>query len=108
MSLIPPALVTDALLALVISHVCYAFLPYRRRSYLYVLLLCGAGMVLGQGWNALDLPAVRLGDAAVIPGALFALVLQPLAGRLPPIVPRFNAARVSSAEAAGNQVGGER
>lgn len=104
---IPPALVTDGLLALAISQVCYALLPYRRRSYPYVVLLAAVGMAIGQAWNALDLPAVRLGDAAVIPGALFAVLLQPLAGRLPPIVGRFRAPRVSSPDAEGNLAGGE-
>lgn len=107
MAAIPPALVVDVLLALIVSHLCYALLPYRRRSYPFVLLLAGAGLALGQGWNAFDLPAVRLGDAAVIPGVLFAVLLQPLAGRLPAIVPRFSEPRVSAADSEGNQAGGD-
>lgn len=107
MSAIPPALVVDTLVTLAVSQLCYALLPYRRHSYPYVLLLAALGMALGQGWNALDLPSLRLGDAALVPGIPFAVVLQPLAGRLPPIVTRSTGPRVSSADSDGNQAGGD-
>lgn len=83
MSAIPPALVVDLLAILIVSQLCYAFLPYRRRAYLPVLLLAAAGFALGQLWDFIGLPAWRLGGAALIPGAVFALALQPLAKRVP-------------------------
>ena len=83
MSAIPPALIIDVLAALIVSQVCYAFWPYRRRAYLPALLLAAAGIALGQFWDLLGLPAWRLGGAALIPGVLFALALQPLAERVP-------------------------
>lgn len=82
MSAVPPALVVDVLAALIISQLCYAFFPYRRRQYLPVLLLAAAGVALGQLWDFMGVPAWRLGGAALVPGALFAVALQPLARRL--------------------------
>ena len=83
MSALPPFLVVDLVVVLVTSQLCYALLPYRRRAYLPVLALTAAGLALGQLWDFLGLPAWRLGGAAIIPGLVFALALQPLAGRLP-------------------------
>jgi hypothetical protein len=66
------------LLVLIVSQLCYAFLPYRRRAYLPVLLLTAAGFALGQTWDYLGLPSARFGQANVLPAVLFALLLQPL------------------------------
>lgn len=78
-----PALVLAPLLALITSQVFYAFLPYSRRSYPAVLLLTATGFAIGQGWQYLQLPSVHIGEGNVLPGLLFAAVLQPLASRLP-------------------------
>ena len=80
---LPPGLLVGLLLVLILSQALYALWPYRRRSYLPVLLLTGAGVLLGQLWDVFGLPAVRLGQANVLPAVLFAIALQPLANRLP-------------------------
>ncbi|HVB78157.1 MAG TPA: hypothetical protein VNI34_10195 [Candidatus Nitrosotalea sp.] len=79
----PPALITLPLITLILSQLFYAFWPYRQRTYPAVLLATLAGMALGQIWLVLGLPALGLGEADFLPGALFAAALQPLAGRLP-------------------------
>jgi hypothetical protein len=63
----PPGVVIGLLLVLALSQLFYAFWPYARRSYLPALLLT----------------AVRVGQANLLPAALFAVALQPLADRLP-------------------------
>ena len=78
MSLIPPGLVVSALLVLIVSQLCYAFLPYRRRTYVGILVLTVAGFALGQTWDYLGLPSARFGQANVLPAVVFALLLQPL------------------------------
>jgi hypothetical protein len=75
---IPPGVVVGLLAVLALSHLLYAFWPYRRRSYPAVLLLTAIGVLLGQGWDAVGLPALRLGEANVVPAVLFAVGLQPL------------------------------
>jgi hypothetical protein len=75
--------VIGVLLVLVLSQLFYAFWPYARRSYLPALLLTAVGVLLGQGWDALGLPALRLGQANLVPAVPFAMALQPLADRLP-------------------------
>jgi uncharacterized membrane protein YqgA involved in biofilm formation len=82
---LPPALLIGLLLVLGCSQLLYAFWPYRTRRYLPVLLLTGLGVLLGQGWQALGLPALRLGEANLLPALAFAAALQPLADRLPPL-----------------------
>jgi hypothetical protein len=73
-----------ALLVLIVSQLLYAFAPYRRpRDYLLVLILTAAGFAAGQLWDFLGLPALRLGEANLIPALVFALLLQLLADRLP-------------------------
>jgi len=71
------------LLVLIVSQLLYAFAPYRRRDYVLVLILTAIGFGLGQLWDYVGLPALRLGEANVIPALVFALLLQPLADRLP-------------------------
>jgi hypothetical protein len=81
--LLRPWLVVFALLVLILSQVFYALIPYRRRNYAAVLLLTIVGMGLGQLWQYLGLPGIGIGEANLLPGALLAFLLQPLAPRLP-------------------------
>ena len=83
MKLIPPGLIVAVLLVLIVSQLCFAFLPYRRRAYLPVLLMTAAGFGLGQAWDYLGLPSARLGQANVLPALIFALLLQPLVRFVP-------------------------
>jgi hypothetical protein len=83
LNLIPPGLVVSVLAVLIISQLSYAFLPYRRRAYLPILAVTVLGFVLGQLWDFLGLPSLRLGQANVLPAILFALLLQPLARFVP-------------------------
>ena len=83
MSAIPPALVIDVLLVLLVAQLCYVFVPYRRRAFLPILALAAVGIGLGQLWDLLGIPDVRLGSANLLPGLLFAVALQPLASGLP-------------------------
>ena len=83
MSLIPPGLIVAVLLILIVSQLCFALLPYRRRAYIPVLLMTALGFALGQAWDFLGLPSLRLGEANVIPALVFALLLQPLARFVP-------------------------
>jgi len=88
--LIPPGLILAVFFVLILSAVFYAALPYRRRAYVPILVMTAVGFALGQLWDYLGLPSVRAGQANVLPAALFALVLQPLAHflRRPPREPR--------------------
>jgi hypothetical protein len=83
LKLIPPGLVVSVLAVLIFSQVFYAFLPYRRRAYLPVLAMTAIGFALGQLWDYLGLPSLRLGQANVLPAIPFGLLLQPLARFVP-------------------------
>jgi hypothetical protein len=83
LSAIQPGVIVAVLLVLITSQVFFALLPYRRRAYLPVLVMTAIGFGLGQGWEVLDLPSVRLGQADLLPALLFALALQPLARFVP-------------------------
>jgi hypothetical protein len=83
LNLIPPGLIVAVLAILIMSQVFYAFLPYRRRSYLPILITTATGFALGQLWDFLGLPALRMGQANVVPAIPFALLLQPLAKFVP-------------------------
>ncbi len=72
------------LLVLIVSQLCFAFLPYRRRAYVPILVMTAAGFALGQFWDYLGLPSLRMGQANVLPAIVFALLLQPLARFVPP------------------------
>ena len=72
-----------ALAVLIVSQLFFAFLPYRRRAYLPVLLMAAIGFGLGQLWDYIGLPSLRLGQANLLPAVLFALLLQPLARFVP-------------------------
>jgi hypothetical protein len=81
--LIPPGLVLTVVFVLILSQVFYAALPYRRRSYVPILVMTAAGFALGQLWDYLGLPSIRAGQSNVLPAAGFALLLQPLARFVP-------------------------
>jgi uncharacterized protein (DUF486 family) len=81
--LIPPGAIVAALAVLIASQLFFAFLPYRRRAYLPVVLMTAIGFGLGALWDFLGLPSVRLGQANMLPAVLFALLLQPLARFVP-------------------------
>jgi hypothetical protein len=83
LKLVPPGLVVAALGVLILSQLFYAFLRYRRRAYLPILVMTAVGFGLGQLWDYLGLPSVRMGQVAVVPAVVFALLLQPLARFLP-------------------------
>ena len=83
MALVPPGLIVAALAVLIVSQLLFAFLPYRRRAYLPILLMTAIGFGLGQLWDYIGLPSLRLGQANMLPAVLFALLLQPLARFVP-------------------------
>jgi hypothetical protein len=80
---VPPGLVVAVLAVLILSQVFYAFLPYRKRAYLPILVTTAAGFALGQLWDFLGLPSLRMGQANVVPAIPFAVLLQPLARFVP-------------------------
>ena len=82
-NLIPPGVIVALLAILILSQVFYAFLPYRRRAYLPILVMTALGFAVGQLWDFLGLPALRMGQANVVPAVPFALLLQPLARFVP-------------------------
>ena len=80
---IPPGVIVAVLAVLILSQLFYAFLPYRRRAYLPILLMTALGFGLGQLWDILGLPSLRAGQANVLPAVIFALMFQPLARFVP-------------------------
>ena len=83
LKLVPPGLIVAVLAILILSQVFYAALPYRKRAYVPILVTTIAGFVLGQLWDYLGLPSLRLGQANMVPAIAFALLLQPLARFVP-------------------------
>ena len=83
MRLVPPGLIVWVLTVLILSQLCFAFLPYRRRAYIPILVMTAIGFGLGQLWDYVGLPSARLGQANLLPAAVFALLLQPLARFVP-------------------------
>jgi len=83
MRLVPPGLIVWVLAVLILSQLCFAFLPYRRRAYIQILAMTAIGFGLGQLWDYVGLPSARLGQANLLPAAVFALLLQPLARFVP-------------------------
>jgi hypothetical protein len=81
--LIPPGLILDVLFVLILSAAFYAVLPYRKRAYVPILVVTALGFALGQGWDYVGLPSLRIGQANVLPAAAFALLLQPAARFVP-------------------------
>ena len=82
-NLIPPGLIVAILAILVLSQLFYAFLPYRKRTYVPIMVMTAAGFALGQLWDFLGLPSLRMGQANMVPAVPFALLLQPLAKYVP-------------------------
>jgi hypothetical protein len=80
---VAPGLVVGALAVLIFSQLFYALLPYRRRAYIPILVVTAAGFALGQLWDFLGLPSLRLGQANMVPAIPFALLLQPVARFVP-------------------------
>ncbi len=81
--LIPPGLVVAVFLILILSAIFYAALPYRRRAYIPILVTTAAGVALGQLWDFLGLPSLRLGQANLLPAVAFALAMQLMARFVP-------------------------
>jgi hypothetical protein len=79
LKVIPPGLILAVLFVLILSAVFYAALPYRRRAYVPILIMTALGFGLGQAWDYVGLPSIRVGQANLLPAALFALLLQPAA-----------------------------
>jgi hypothetical protein len=79
---IPPGLVLAVAFTLLMAQVLHALWRSGRSRYLAVLLLTAAGVALGQVWDLLGLPALRLGQLDLLPAILFATALQPLGRRL--------------------------
>jgi hypothetical protein len=80
---VAPGVVVAVLAVLIFSQLFYALLPYRRRAYVPILLTTALGFALGQLWDFLGLPSLRLGQANMVPAIPFALLLQPLARFVP-------------------------
>ena len=83
LNFVPPGLVVAVLAVLIVSQLFYAFLRYRRRAYLPILLMTAIGFGLGQLWDYLGLRSLRMGQADILPALIFALLLQPLARFVP-------------------------
>jgi len=83
LKLIPPGAIVWILAVLIVSQLLFAFLPYRRRAYLPILLMTTIGFALGQLWDYIGLPSTRLGQANLLPALVFALLMQPAARFVP-------------------------
>jgi hypothetical protein len=83
LTLVPPGLIVALLAILIFSELFYALLPYRKRAYVPILVVTAAGFGLGQLWDYLGLPSLRLGQANMVPAVLFAILLQPAARFVP-------------------------
>jgi len=79
---IPPGLLLGVPLVLLLAQLFHVLWHDGRRRYLAVLLLTAAGVGLGQLWDLLGLPGLRLGQLDLLPAVLFALFLQAFARRL--------------------------
>jgi hypothetical protein len=80
---VPPGVLLGVALTLLLAQLFHAgWYRTAPRRYLAILLLTAAGMLAGQGWDALGLPSVHLGQVNLVPAVLFAAALQPLVPRL--------------------------
>jgi hypothetical protein len=79
---IPPGLVLGVALVLLLAQLFHLAWHHPTRRYLAVLLLTAAGVGLGQLWDVLGLPALRVGQLDLLPAVVFALLLQAFARRL--------------------------
>src|ERR1700682_3547226 len=57
LTLLPPGLIVAALAVLIVSQLFFAFLPFRRRAYLPILLMTAIGFGLGQLCDYIGLPS---------------------------------------------------
>jgi hypothetical protein len=79
---VPPGLLLAVPFTMLLAQVVHTLGLGGRRRYLAVLILTAAGMLLGQAWDVLGLPAARLGQLDLLPAIVFAIALQVLARRL--------------------------
>ena len=79
---IPPGLLLGLAFTLLLAQLLHALWHNARMPYLAVLVLTAAGVVLGQLWDVVGLPAVRVGQLNLLPAIAFATALQVLARRL--------------------------
>jgi len=80
--LIPPGLLLAVPFTLLLAQLLHALWHSGRCRYLAVLLLTVAGVALGQVWDVVGLPSVRLGQLDLLPAIVFAIGLQPFGRRL--------------------------
>lgn len=81
-ALVPPGLLLAVPFTLLLAQLLHALWHSGRCRYRAVLLLTVAGVVLGQAWDVVGLPAVRLGQLDLLPAILFAIGLQSFGRRL--------------------------
>jgi hypothetical protein len=79
---VPPGLLLAVPFVLLLAQLFHVLWQSGRSRYLAVLVLTAGGVLLGQVWDAVGLPALRLGQLDLLPAALFATALQPLGRRL--------------------------
>lgn len=79
---IPPGVVLGVVFTLLLAQLLHALWHNGRCAYLAVLILTVAGVLLGQLWDELGLPALRLGQLNLLPAVVFAIALQVLGRRL--------------------------
>jgi hypothetical protein len=77
-----PGLLLAVPFTLLLAQALHALWHGGRCRYPAVLVLTVAGVLLGQVWDVLGLPALRLGQLDLLPAVLFATALQPLGRRL--------------------------
>lgn len=79
---VPPALLLAVPFTLLLAQLLHTFWHSGRCRYRVVLLLTVAGVVLGEVWDVVGLPAVRLGQLNMLPAIVFAIGLQSFGRRL--------------------------
>ncbi len=79
---IPPGLVLGVAFTLLLAQLLHALWHNGPCRDLAVLILTVAGVALGQLWDVLGLPAVRLGQVNLLPAIAFAIALQAFGRRL--------------------------
>ena len=79
---VPPALLLAVPFTLLLAQLLHTFWHTGRCRYRAVLLLTVAGVALGEVWDLVGLPALRLGQLNLLPAILFAIGLQSFGGRL--------------------------
>jgi hypothetical protein len=79
---VPPALLLGVPVTLLLAQVLHTFWHGGRCRYRAVLVLTAAGVLLGEAWDLVGLPGLRLGQLNLVPAVLFAMALQPLGRHL--------------------------